>query len=67
MPPIQINYANSNSLLVINHHGIMKQLFVPIKVRCVLPIGILRENSVLYVEQVEAHPQYRIIYRVFDE
>lgn len=64
---MRINYVGNSSLLIINQHGKIKQLFVPIRVKCVITIGNIYENSMLYVEQVEAHQQHRIIYRVFDK
>lgn len=66
MLQIRINYANSNSIFIINQYGKVKQLFVPIRVKCILSQELIRENSLVYVEQVEAHHIYRIVYRIFD-
>jgi hypothetical protein len=67
MHPDQIKFYNPFSLLVVNRKGKLRQLFVPILVKCSHPCGTIQKDSMVYVEQVTANTQYRILYRVFDK
>ena len=62
----QVHYAANNSLLVVNQHGKLRRLFVPIAVRSHTKVGIILNGSTVYVEEVAEHKVYRIIYRVFN-
>ena len=65
--PMQIKFYNPYSLLIVNRKGKLRQLFVPILVKCSYSYDILKKDSLVYVEQVVANEQYRILYRVFDQ
>jgi hypothetical protein len=64
MDPTHINYVNHTSILVLNYTGKIRQLFVPFKVQCIVPIADLKENSWVYVDEVMPHKDYLIIYRI---
>ena len=64
MDPPQINYLDSNSILVINPAGKMRQVFVPFRVYVLHETSILKKNHWVLVEEVQAHDQYKMLYRV---
>lgn len=64
MPLHPIKYQNPHSLLIIDHAGKLRQLFVPIRVKCHVASGSLNENSDLIVEQVAQHKLHRIQYLI---
>lgn len=65
MQQIQINYADDKSLFIVNQHGKIKQLFVPIRAKCIASTGAIYVNSYVYIEQVNVHLEFRIVYMVF--
>ena len=62
----QLYYAANNSLLVVNQHGKLRRLFVPIAVRTLVDVGVLKMGTHVYVEEVAEHSQHKILYRVFN-
>ncbi|WP_276133513.1 hypothetical protein [Polluticoccus soli] len=64
MDPPQINFVDNNSILIINRHGLMKQVFVPFKVIVAVNISIFRIGNVVYVDEVSQDRQNRLMYRV---
>ena len=64
MNPLHINYVYHRSILVINSRGKIRQLYVPFKVKVLLPTEYLKEGSNTYVEEVQTHAVYLLIYRV---
>ena len=67
MDPPKISYIDHNSIMVINPTGKIKQLFVPFKVKCIYPVGRISTGSTVFVEQVDSHDKYKILYRIFQE
>lgn len=65
--PKKIKYCDDKSLYLINKSGKLRQLFVPFKVQCITPVGNIKPESWVYVEQVTKHNQFRILYKVFDD
>ena len=61
---IKLHYAGSNSLLVVNPSGKLRRLFVPIMVKCIRGVNIIRQGSTVYVEKIAEHPQCKLMYRV---
>jgi hypothetical protein len=61
---IKLDYVGSNSLLVVNPSGKLRRLFVPIAVKCVTEINIIRKGSTVFIEEIAEHYQHKIIYRV---
>ena len=59
-----INYVDYKSILVINAKGKIRQLFVPFRVYVVLPTEALKKGSSTYVEEVQEHKVYLLIYRI---
>ena len=66
MDPPQIKIIDNNSLMVINKKGIIRQLYVPIKVQVLYDTKILKKNSIVFVDEIQAHQQYKILYRITD-
>ena len=64
MDPPHINYVNNKSILAINPAGKMRQVFVPFRVQVLCNTKILKENHWVLVEEVQAHDQYKMLYRV---
>lgn len=63
----KIKYSDDKSIYLINKTGNLRQLFVPFKVQCLIPIGNIKSESWVYVEQVAEHHQFLILYKVFDD
>ena len=66
MDPPKINYVDNNSILVVNPVGRMRQLFVPFRVQVIAETSILLLNSWVLVEQIKAHDEHIILYRVLN-
>ena len=62
----QVHYAANNSLLVVNQHGKLRRMYVPITVRTLVDVGALKMGAHVYVEEVAAHSTHKILYRVFN-
>jgi len=60
-------YFDDESILLVNQSGILKKLSIPFRAQCISPVGSLKPKTWIYVEQVIAHHQYRILYRVLDQ
>ena len=63
-PPKNINFISANSLLVINPHGKLKQIFVPFTVKVITPTTILLFGSWVVVEEIKIHNIHKLLYRV---
>jgi hypothetical protein len=61
---VKLQYAGSNSLLVVNPKGKLRRLFVPFAVKCVTGINFIRQGSTVYVEAVAEHHQYKLVYLI---
>jgi hypothetical protein len=66
MDPPKINYLNSNTLMVINTAGKIRELYTPFKVQVLTPIKPLQNNSMVFVEEVQLNAKHRLIYRIAD-
>jgi hypothetical protein len=64
MDPPKINYLNSNTLMVINTAGKMRQLFTPFKVQVLQDTFTLKKNSWVIVEEISPHDTLKLIYRI---
>jgi hypothetical protein len=61
---VKLQYAGSNSLLVVSPSGKLRRLFVPIMVKCIRGVNIIRQGSTVYVEEIAEHPKCKLMYRV---
>ena len=59
-----LKVADPKSLLVVTQGGKLRKLFVPIAVKCLRDIEILKQGCTIYVEEVAEHHQHKIIYRI---
>ena len=50
--------------MVINTLGQIRQLFIPFKAEVLITTGNLKKGSTVFVENVQLHHQYKLIYRV---
>lgn len=57
-------YNDSHSILVINREGRLKQVFTPFKVKCIEDHGRLKNNSIVFVEEVLANWDNSIFYKI---
>ena len=55
-------FYNYNTLLVINHQGIIRQLYTPIKVLCIEPIGNIKIGISVYIDQIRTTRKDELIY-----
>jgi hypothetical protein len=66
MDPPNTNYVCNNSILVVNRHGILRQLFTPFNVQVLQNTEHFKENSWVVVEEIRQHPQHILLYRVIN-
>ena len=59
-----IDYVDHKSIMVINPKGVIRQLFVPIRVQVITPTNILQVNSWVIVEEIQSHRDYKLLYRI---
>jgi len=64
MDSSQIDYVDSNSILVINPAGRIRQLYVPFRVQVLQNTSTLRKNTWVFVEEVRPHPAHKMLYRI---
>ena len=64
MGPPQITYIDHNSILVINHRGKNRQIFVPFRVQVMQETNILKIHTWVYIEEVMPQDQNKMLYRV---
>jgi len=61
-----IRFIDERSLLVVTVKGQMRQLFTPFNVQVLQDTEHFKQNSWVVVEEIRQHPQYMLIYRVFN-
>jgi len=66
MDPFKINYVNNNSIMAINKHGCIRQLFVPFRVQVTLSTAALVKDAWVVVEEVRQHDKYLLLYRILN-
>ncbi len=60
-------YHNEQTLMLVSNKGILRELKVPFQVKAVQPIGIIKTGTLVYVEAVAQHQQFKIMYRVLNQ
>ena len=60
-------YHNEQTLMLVNKKGILRELKVPFQVKAVESIGIIKIGTLVYVEAVAQHQQFKIMYRVLNQ
>jgi hypothetical protein len=60
-------YHNEQTLMLVSKNGILRELKVPFQVKAVQPIGIIKIGTLVYVEAVAQHQQFKIMYRVLNQ
>ena len=64
MDPPEIYIENPHILMLVNRKGTMKRLFTPFRVQVIEDVGYLSPDTWVYIDQIAAHQQHLIIYRV---
>ena len=60
----KLNFINSNSIMVINPKGKIRQLFCPFIVQVSTQIKFLHLGSNVYVEEVSIDNKYKIVFKI---
>ncbi|WP_026896768.1 hypothetical protein [Daejeonella oryzae] len=63
----KLTFYDERTLLVVNPKGLLKQLHVPFQVKCIIPSGLIKTNTMVYVDAVAQHQKFRIMYRVLNQ
>jgi len=61
---LQYQFCDNSSILIINSKGLIRRLYTPFKVQCILPIEKIREGIWVYVEEIRSTPKDEIIYLI---
>src|SRR6185437_3321266 len=57
-------FYNYNTLLVINHQGAIRQLYTPIKVLCIDPIGNIKIGIWVYIDEIRTTLKDELVYLI---
>lgn len=60
-------YHNEQTLMPVSKKGILRELKVPFQVKAEQAIGIIKIGTLVYVEAVAQHQQFKIMYRVLNQ
>jgi hypothetical protein len=63
----KLSYHSEGSLMLVTGKGKLREIFVPFQVRCKQPIGILKINTIVYVDAVSQSDEHRILYKVLGQ
>jgi hypothetical protein len=55
---------DGKSLLLVNDKSVLKQIFTPIKLRCIVEQEYIPVGAYVYADAVLLHPKYRLLYFV---
>jgi hypothetical protein len=55
---------NGKTLLLVNDKGALKQIYTPIKLRCIVEQERIPVGAIVFAEAVLLHPKYRLLYWV---
>ena len=64
MIAITPEFNDNSSLLVINPQGILRRLYAPFKVQCILPIDNIGDGVWVYVEGIKAASDNELLYQI---
>jgi hypothetical protein len=57
-----VRYQDPRSVLVVSHKGLLRQVFVPIKLLCVEGVEQIPVGSYVFADAVFLHKKYRLLY-----
>lgn len=60
-------FYNENTLLVVTKRGILRIMRTPFVVRCIIPYGNVKINTLVYVDAVSESRTERLLFRVLGE
>ena len=63
----KLSFYDERTLLIVNRRGILKQLNVPFQVKSTQAVGILKEQTIVYVDAVAQHKDHKIMYRILNQ
>lgn len=61
-----IKYLNPYTLLIINSHGSIRELYTPFRVISTCDIGKIQSQSTVFVEDTAEHPEHLILFKIFE-
>jgi hypothetical protein len=59
-----VKYQDPKSLFIVNETGQMRQLFVPIKARCIEAVDHIPFGSWIYIDAIFLHRKFLLLYWV---
>jgi hypothetical protein len=57
-----LKYCSPRVLYVVTYNNLLKKLFCPFKVRVLNPVGQLRRDEILWVEEIKVTQELKTIY-----
>lgn len=57
-----VSYGSSNSILLVNALGRIRQLYTPFRVRVLSGVDGLKEGSFIYVDEVTTTPEDKLVF-----
>lgn len=63
----KLSFYDERTLLLVSRRGVLRQLHVPFQVKAVHAIGIIKAETIVYVEAVAQHREHRIMYRILNQ
>lgn len=61
----QVHYYHTNALLVVNPKGLIRVLYTPFRVLCVVPAGSIPSNTWVFVEEVYSNSRDELLYLIY--
>lgn len=61
---MKIHYLNSNTLLIVEKGGVLKRIFTPFLVKCIIPIENIPLDEIVEVTEVFSNKETPLIYRI---
>jgi len=59
-----VRFQDPKSLLIVNERGQMRQLFVPIRARCIVAVNQIPAGSWVFIDAIFLHRKFLILYWV---
>ncbi|RZA02864.1 MAG: hypothetical protein EOP47_05160 [Sphingobacteriaceae bacterium] len=63
----KISFYDETTLLIVGSRGTLKQISTPFEVKAIEPIGTIKVDTLVYVEAVAEHHQFKITYRILNK
>lgn len=63
--PQTVKYQDPKSVLVVSNRGLLRQVFVPIKLLCIEEVEKIPAGSIVYADAVFMHRKHRILFFIY--